>query len=169
MQTDTDFALLQLNKTYNEIFSTYGITPFVVSREMGAAGQPIDIISGYWNKNYRCDVTDIIFKIQESTWFWRSSYGYFCRTIGGTSGSPIVARGTRYVIGINNTGNESGGRCTLDEPCEIDEAGNIKVVKNKDYGQQVKNIYGCLDGNGHFDLQLNSCTLLGGRGRSSTR
>ena len=38
------------------------------------------------------------------------------------------------------------------------------MVKGKDYGQQTKYIYGCMDETGHFDLQQNSCTLLGGKG-----
>ncbi len=82
-----------------------------------------------------------------------------CDTVGGTSGSPIVARGTRNVIAINNTANENGKTCAVNNPCEIDESGKVTVLKGKKYGQQTYNIYSCLRPDFNIDLSIEGCTL----------
>jgi hypothetical protein len=79
--------------------------------------------------------------------------------IGGTSGSPIIARGTRTVIGINNTGNEDGLRCEENNPCEIDEKGNVFYQRGQNYGQQTYWIYSCLTPNFDIDLNKPGCLL----------
>jgi hypothetical protein len=79
--------------------------------------------------------------------------------MGGTSGSPLIARGTKTVIGINNTSNESGETCTLNNPCEVDEAGNVEVRKGVRYGQQTFNVYPCLTPDFRFDLSRRGCSL----------
>ena len=84
-------------------------------------------------------------------------------TIGGTSGSPIIHAETYEVIGINNTGNENGGKCTLNNPCEVDEQGNITVTKGASYGQQLFQIYTCLNDQGQFDLTVEGCKLPGAK------
>ncbi|MBC7464820.1 MAG: serine protease, partial [Bdellovibrio sp.] len=80
-------------------------------------------------------------------------------TIGGTSGSPITKAGTKIVIGINNTGNEDGQKCTMNNPCEIDLQGNITFTKGVSYGQQTYQIYSCLNTARELDLTVQGCLL----------
>ena len=85
-----------------------------------------------------------------------------CETIGGTSGSPIVLAGTDQTIGINNTGNEDGEKCTMNNPCEIDRDGKMTADRGASYGQNVALIYSCLDSQLRLDLSLKTCRLPGG-------
>lgn len=162
VQTGTDLALLELNLSYSELRDLYKIEPFEILSKGAAVGEKISILSGYWNRQYNCSVENIAFQLRESTWLWRQSYGYSCGTTGGTSGSPIVLTGTRYVIGINNTANESGGECTLGNPCEITREGELNVYEGKNYGQQTQYLSTCFGASGNFDIDLKGCQMFGG-------
>ena len=85
--------------------------------------------------------------MEEAGWSWTDSIRYSepgCDTIGGTSGSPIIEEGTRVVVGVNNTSNESGQTCTMNNPCEVSKSGRKTVRKGYSYGQQTYQFYGCL-------------------------
>jgi hypothetical protein len=83
-----------------------------------------------------------------------------CLVIGGTSGSPIIETGTRTVIGVNNTGNEDGLSCRMNNPCEVDKQGNISYQKGWSYGQQTYWVYSCRNSTtGELDLNLPGCKL----------
>jgi V8-like Glu-specific endopeptidase len=159
--TNTDVAFYELNETYNDIFSKTGIRPFLLDSIRPMDGISIDIISGYWDRGYSCDIDGFVFKIKEGAWTFTDSIRYTegCDTIGGTSGSPIIARGERRVVAINNTSNESGARCTLNNPCEVNEAGEVTVRRGVRYGQQTYNTYTCLTPDFRFELNRSGCTL----------
>lgn len=168
--TKSDIALYRLTSTYAEIESKYGVHPLTLSSELTEAGLKIEIPSGYWRRGYACEVEAIIPMLKEDKWTWKMSLRYSrpgCETIGGTSGSPIVEAGTDIVVGINNTGNESGKKCTLNNPCEVDRDGNITYEEGVSYGQQTYWIYTCLDGGLNFDLAMDDCRLPGGKRDSS--
>jgi V8-like Glu-specific endopeptidase len=163
--TKTDISLYRLTSTYAEIEQKYGIRPLVLATEAPADGTPIEIPSGYWRRAYACEIETTVPTLREEDWTWKSSLRYSrpgCETIGGTSGSPIVAAGSNVVIGINNTGNESGEKCTMNNPCEVDRDGKIFYEKGFSYGQQIHWIYSCLDNNLNFDLKAPDCVLPGG-------
>ena len=80
--------------------------------------------------------------------------------IGGTSGSPVIEKGTRNVIGVNNTVNESGAQCTIDNPCEVDKQGKVTAEKGLAYGQETYPIYSCFNEAREFDLATPGCALL---------
>lgn len=63
------------------------------------------------------------------------------------------------VIGVNNTGNEDGERCTLNNPCEVDANGNITVDQGAAYGQQTWWFYTCLTATRTLDLNKAGCQL----------
>jgi len=117
--------------------------------------------SGYWDRGYSCEIDNFVFRIKEGAWSWTDSIRYTasCDTIGGTSGSPLIAKGERRVIGINNTSNVNGEQCTLNNPCEVSENGAIFFQKGLRYGQQTFNVYTCLTLDFKFDLKLKSCEL----------
>ncbi len=159
--TNTDVAFYELTQTYDEIKQATKVSPLIMDSVRPFAGQPIEIISGYWDRGYACDIDGFVFSIKEDLWTWTDSIRYTstCNTIGGTSGSPIIAKGERRVVGVNNTSNESGERCTMNNPCEVDESGKITVRSQVRYGQQTYNVYSCLTPDFTFDLQLGQCDL----------
>lgn len=131
--TGTDISIYRLKKTYEEIENEFGIHPLTLSSSHPEIGQDMEVVSGYWERGYSCKIEAFVFEMREDDWTFKDSIRYSrpgCETIGGTSGSPIVLKGERRVIGINNTGNESGERCTMNNPCEVDEKGNIFFKKD---------------------------------------
>ena len=160
--TDTDISIYQLTSTYAQIQSTYGISALTLDDAHPTAGTAIKVVSGYWKRIYTCSVQATIPQLREGSWTWQSSIKYHqpgCETIGGTSGSPVVSTSTGEVIGVNNTGNEDGERCTVNNPCEVDAAGNITVEQGAAYGQQTWWLYTCLTSTRAIDLNKAGCQL----------
>jgi V8-like Glu-specific endopeptidase len=158
--TNTDAAIYELKETYDDIVAL-GIRSFDFDSVRPMVGSDIDIVSGYWDRGYRCYIDGFVHLLLEGDWAFTDAIRYSdkgCDTIGGTSGSPIVQTGTRVVIGINNTGNKDGGRCQLNNPCEQDEDGDIDVLK-RSYGQQTYNFYTCLTPDFRIDLTMSGCSL----------
>lgn len=160
--TGTDAAIYELKETYAEIKRNFNIEPFKFDTARPIVGLKIDIVSGYWERGYRCHIDGFVHELREAGWQFFDSIRYSnvgCNTIGGTSGSPIIQSGTRVVVGINNTGNESGKQCEMNNPCEVDSNGNITVIKKASYGQQTYNFYNCLTVDFRIDTTLPTCDL----------
>ena len=159
--TNTDIAFYELDKSYADIMHETKVRPFFIDSFRPSLAQPIEIISGYWDRGYTCEIDNFIFKIKEGVWTWTDSIRYTegCDTIGGTSGSPIIAKGEKRVVGINNTSNESGQECTLNNPCEVSANGSVYAQKGVRYGQQTFNVYTCLGPDFKFDLSRSTCDL----------
>jgi V8-like Glu-specific endopeptidase len=159
--TDTDTSLYQLSTTYAQIKSQYGISALELASTHPAAGTQIDVVSGYWKKIYSCSVDGFVNELHEGDWVWKDSIRYTpeCKTIGGTSGSPIVETSTGKVIGVNNTGNEDGARCTMNNPCEVAADGTVTVHKGINYGEQTYLFYGCMVAGSEINLSKPGCAL----------
>jgi V8-like Glu-specific endopeptidase len=159
--TNTDVAFYELTESYSQILARTGVAPFSLSDVHPSENTEIEIISGYWERGYSCAIDGFVAKLKEGEWLFTDSIRYTagCDTIGGTSGSPIIERGTKNVIAINNTSNESGARCTLNNPCEVGSNGEIFAQKGLRYGQQTFNVYSCLTQDFKFDLTLEDCAL----------
>jgi V8-like Glu-specific endopeptidase len=144
--TDTDVTVYRLNTTYAAIQRRYGIAAPRLSTARPHDGTAIRVVSGYWRTIYGCRIDATVHRLREAGWTWKDSIRYTpeCRTIHGTSGSPIIDVRTRHVVGINNTGNDDGERCTLNNPCEVDRAGTITVRHGTHYGQQTYLLARCL-------------------------
>ncbi len=61
-------------------------------------------------------------------------------------------------MGVNNTHNDDGEKCTEGNPCEVGPRGTITVLKGRSYGQQVHQIAGCLSSGSRLDLNRPRCT-----------
>ncbi len=160
--TRTDIAIYKLSQTYADILSKYEIRPYTLARTEPVRQMNIEIISGYWHRGYSCAIEEIAYRLKEESWTFEDSIRYSrpgCEIIGGTSGSPIIETGTRTVVGINNTVNESGEECTINNPCEIDRNGNVIFEKGYGYGQETYWIYSCLDSKNQIDLSTKGCLL----------
>ncbi|MFF2654481.1 trypsin-like serine peptidase [Streptomyces sp. NPDC058045] len=159
--TDTDVSLYQLTSTYQEIADQYGIEPLNVSDQHPKESTAISVVSGYWKKIYSCDVDAFVHELKEGDWTFKDSVRYTsaCDTIGGTSGSPVVDSATREVVAVNNTGNEDGEECTMNNPCEVDENGEVTVHQGINYAQQTYLIPACIGAGNKLDLEAEGCTL----------
>lgn len=160
--TGSDFALYRLTQTYAQLASRYRVAPLTISSRRAAPGTPVRIPSGFWRKIYSCSIDYFVPELREATWTFRDSIRFTqpgCETIGGTSGSPIVDAESKLVIGINNTGNEKGAMCTMNNPCEVDSTGKTSAYKGAAYGQQLFPIYSCLDAGNKINLTKTGCTL----------
>ncbi|TDB98791.1 serine protease [Actinomadura sp. 7K534] len=158
--TDTDVAVYRLDTTYAAIRKRHGVPALRLSAARPHDGTEIRVVSGYWRTIYGCKIDDTVHRLREADWTWRNSIRYTpeCQTIGGTSGSPIVDARTRHVVGVNNTGNENGERCTLNNPCEVDRNGNVTVRQGINYGQQTYQLARCL-GKGNDVVLDRKCAL----------
>lgn len=160
--TKTDMIVYEVNETYASIKSRLNVTPLTLAKQGPADGAGMAVVSGYWKRIYTCSVQATIPQLREGDWTWQNSIKYQqpgCETIGGTSGSPVVSTTTGEMIGINNTGNEDGERCTVNNPCEVDADGNVTVDQGAAYGQQTWWLYTCLTANRAIDLNKSGCEL----------
>ncbi|QEU92145.1 trypsin-like serine peptidase [Streptomyces kanamyceticus] len=159
--TDTDVTIYQLTSSYRDITKKYGIKPLELSADHPVKGRAITVVSGYWKKTYSCDIDGFAYRLKEGEWTWKDSVRYTsaCQTIGGTSGSPVIDHKTGKVAAINNTGNEDGERCTLNNPCEVDRKGNVTVRKDINYAQETYGIVPCVGKGSSIDLNRKGCKL----------
>ncbi|MEV7138654.1 MULTISPECIES: S1 family peptidase [Streptomyces] len=159
--TDTDVSLYQLTTTYGQIKSSYNISPLTLNDTHPVAGTAITVVSGYWKRTYACNIDGFAYRLKEGAWTWKDSVRYTsaCQTIGGTSGSPVIDNATGNVVAVNNTGNEDGGRCTDNNPCEVDQNGTVTVRAGINYGQETYQIPACFGLDSKLDLNASGCTL----------
>ncbi|QFG26625.1 serine protease [Actinomadura sp. WMMB 499] len=157
---DTDVAVYRLESTYAEIERRYGVPALQMSAVRPQDGTKIRIVSGYWRRIYACRIDGTVHRLREAEWTWKDSvrYGSGCRTIAGTSGSPVIDASTGRVVAVNNTGNEDGERCTLNNPCEVARGGQVTVRPGISYGQQTYPLARCL-GAGSDVVVGGSCAL----------
>ncbi|MFF9506356.1 serine protease [Streptomyces sp. NPDC014724] len=159
--TDTDISVYQLTRTYAQIESSYGIKALELNTAHPVQGTAITVVSGYWKRTYACNVDGFVYRLKEGSWTWKDSVRYTsaCQTIGGTSGSPVIDNATGKVVAVNNTGNEDGQRCTDNNPCEVDESGNVTVRQGINYAQETYGIVPCIGTGNKFDLSRPGCAL----------
>ncbi|MEU9098266.1 serine protease [Streptomyces sp. NPDC048361] len=159
--TDTDISIYQLNTTYAKIQSQYGISALTLNDAHPTQGSAIKVVSGYWKRTYSCNVDGFVYRLKEGDWTWKDSVRYTssCNTIGGTSGSPVIDTTTGKVVAVNNTGNEDGERCTENNPCEVDQNGNVTVRQGINYAEETYIIVPCIGAGNKIDLSRAGCTL----------
>jgi V8-like Glu-specific endopeptidase len=160
--TKTDMAIYVLQKTYAQILAEFNVRPLTLSRSYVVPQSEIEVISGYWKRGFSCKADGFVFKLKESAWEWSDSIRYSrpgCEVFGGTSGSPVVAKNDRTVVGVNNTINENGQSCTMNNPCEVNEAGEVSFTEGVGYAQQTSWVYSCLDKERQLNLNREGCLL----------
>lgn len=159
--TDTDVSLYKLSSTYAQIKQSYNTPALEMQLEHPTDGADLRVVSGYWKRIYSCKLDGFAYRVRESEWTWKDSLRYTsaCNVIGGTSGSPVIDAGTGKVIGANNTINENGQRCTLNNPCEVDESGQVTVRPNIGYAQQTYILAACIAPGTVLDLNRPGCEV----------
>jgi len=159
--TGTDVTLYRLTNTYATLQSRYGATALTIASSPSAAGSTIGIPSSYWRRIWNCKIDSYVGTLREDQWTWHDSIRYdtACDTIPGTSGSPIVDATTGNIVGINNTGNDNGEMCTLDNPCEVDANGTTHAYQGQSYGEETYWFTTCLNSSRTIDLNIAGCRL----------
>jgi hypothetical protein len=159
--TGTDVTLYRLTSTYATLSSSYGATALTISASHPTAGASIAIPSSYWKRIWNCKINGFVSHLREGSWNWHDSIRYdtACDTIHGTSGSPIVDASSGQIVGINNTGNDDGGRCTENNPCEVNADGSVTVLQGQSYGQETYWFTTCLTSARAIDLSKAGCLL----------
>ncbi|KAA6214273.1 serine protease [Streptomyces albofaciens JCM 4342] len=159
--TDTDVSFYELSSTYAQIKQRYGIKALDIATTHPVKGAGITVVSGYWKKTYSCNIDGFVHQLKEGGYVMKDSVRYTpaCKTIGGTSGSPVIDTASGKVAAINNTGNENGGRCTMNNPCEVDQNGKVTVRKGINYAQQIYTIPNCFGTGNKLDLGRQGCVL----------
>jgi V8-like Glu-specific endopeptidase len=160
--TDTDALLYELDQTYAEIEQATGVSALVLAEEQPSVGAEISVLAGYWKRIYSCTVDSYVYRMHEADWTWRQSMQYRqpgCEIVAGTSGGPVIRHDTGEIAAINNTANVRGRRCTLNNPCEETQSGEISVEQGEAYAQQSTWFYSCLTETRELDLSLDGCRL----------
>ncbi|WP_141579611.1 serine protease [Actinomadura sp. WMMA1423] len=159
--TDTDVTLYKLNRSYASIQQSYRTPALQLSLSHPTAGASVRVVSGYWRKIYSCSIDGFAYRLKEGEWTFKDSIRYTpeCNVIGGTSGSPLVDASTGKVVGANNTINEDGGRCTLNNPCEVDQSGNITVHPHIGYAQETYTLAACIAPGSVIDFNRAGCSV----------
>ncbi len=156
----TDASLLELVQTNGELRRA-GVRIYPIAREPAKPGRTVTVYSAiaHLRSTVRCTIEAIVPKLREDAWEFDGSYRLGgCALKPGMSGSPMISD-EGEIVGVVNSGNESGERCTTHNPCEIDELGNVTAIKGAEYGQQVSQILTCLDARGRLDVNVASCRL----------
>lgn len=163
--TGTDVSLYRLTQTIGAIKSSTGISPLTIAGSHPSAGSTF-LPSGYFRRVFPCNLAAFVPTLREDQWTWHDSlkYDHSCQVIHGTSGSPVVSTVTGEIVGINNTNNDDGQQCTLNNPCEVNADGTITVIQGQGYGQETYWIVTCETPARTFDLDQPGCLLEGGGG-----
>lgn len=160
--TDTDAAVYRLQETYGELRRRYDTEALTLADGHPAAGIDIEVVSGYWQETYSCGIDDFVPGLREDGYTSRDAIRYSagCDTVGGTSGSPVIDEASNEIVGVNNTVHEgTGDDCSLGNPCEVDESGDVTVVPGATYGQQTYHLRACLSTRGTATTSRAACDL----------
>jgi hypothetical protein len=162
--TGTDVTLYRLTQTFAQIKNSTGLSALTIASTHPVNGHAVSIPSGYWKTTYSCSINGFVGTLREDQWTWHDSIRYLypnsaCQTIGGTSGSPIVDNTSLQITGINNTSNEQGQACTLDNPCEVNADGSLTYRQGQNYGQETYWFTTCLTSTNAIDLNKTGCLL----------
>ena len=158
--TGTDITLYRLTRTFASIQSSFGVTARTISASHPVAGDTF-VPSGFFSRVFDCNILTFVPTLREDRWTWHDSIRYDtnCDTNHGTSGSPIVDASSGQIVGINNTGNDDGEMCTLDNPCEVDANGTTHAYQGQSYGEETYWFTTCLNSARTIDLTISGCLL----------
>ncbi|MFF5563983.1 trypsin-like serine protease [Streptomyces sp. NPDC012623] len=160
--TGTDIALYRLDRTYAQMESE-GAKVFRLTSTPVRAGHPLTM--AYTSLRPSCTAEAVVTLLREGGYRMNDSIRYAtsegCAPWPGTSGSALLAPDGDTVVGIHNTHNEAGERCTDNNPCEVGPDGSVTSVRGRGYGQQVHMIAACLTKGSKLALSRHDCTLTG--------
>jgi len=160
----TDVGLYLLRKTYAEIRADFRVGALTIADAAPATDMRVQMPSGYSRKYYRCKLDGSVRRLFNDEFEWRRSLriadAKTCRTIHGTSGSPMLDPATRAVVGINNAINLTDApRVCRFALCEQNANGDITRRLGQRYGQQTWWLTTCEGADRRIDLGVDGCRL----------
>ena len=155
-----DLALISLHQNYADL-KNRGIEPFTLKSIPAQVGMEIEVISGLYSEGFSCKIAKLPYQLKEGQNVYQHTfrYGDGCKLFPGTSGSPVVLAGSREIIGLNFTGNDDDKKCSVNNPCEISQNGQVHYKKGFGYASEIYRLLSCVDSNGRLDLGIESCPL----------
>ncbi|EME63674.1 S1 family peptidase [Amycolatopsis decaplanina] len=158
--TGTDIALYRLNKTYAQL-AREGAKVFRLTTTPMRDGDRL--LMAYSSSRPRCTVEAVVPHLREGGYQQDDAVRYAtsetCASRPGYSGSVLLTPDANTVMGINNTHNRDGERCTEGNPCEVGRDGTETALKGRSYGQQVHRISACLGKKSRLELSRPGCVL----------
>jgi hypothetical protein len=173
----TDVGLYRLRLTYGQIRHRYHVPALTLSDHPPQPTAKVLMPSGFSKKVYSCTLNGFAYRLYNGTFDWRHSLRFVlsptCRTIHGTSGSPVLDPTTRDVLGVNNAINLSPPKCVsgrvcgarrsvLDcsvSLCERSKTGLVTQHVHRRYGQQTWWLTTCVGTDRVLDLGVTGCLL----------
>jgi hypothetical protein len=157
-----DLAIYKLKKNYGELLESHNIEPFLISssEELIAGETIVEMISGLKYDYYQCKFSGVAPLVRESKWAWHDvlkMQGECSQSRGGNSGSPLVIANTRKIVGLHNSRYHGGTACSLFNPCEEGDDGQISVFRSGSYGQSLDELQLCRDKEGRLNPNVSSC------------
>jgi hypothetical protein len=153
--TGTDIALYRIDKTYTQL-AAQGAKVFQLTTKPRNTST-VDVLTSPYRQT--CKVEAVVPHVREGGYQQDNSLRYAeaddCWLGPGNSGGALLDGDT--VVGIHNTTNRDGQRCTEDNPCEVGRDGRITIRKGRSYAQQVNDIPACLTP--YAQLSLSGCKL----------
>ncbi|MEV0282205.1 trypsin-like serine protease [Streptomyces sp. NPDC050610] len=166
--TGTDVALYRLDQTYAQL-KAEGAKVFRLASSPARAGDSLTM--AYPSRRFHCTAETVVPHLREGGYQQDHSIRYAtgedCAPWFGTSGSALLAPDGTTVVGIHNTHNDAGEKCTDNNPCEVGSDGTVTSVKGRGYGQQVDGVASCMTAGSKLDLSRQGCTLTGAKPRAS--
>jgi hypothetical protein len=133
--------------------------------------------SGFSKRVYACTLNGFAYRLFNDFFDWRHSLRFVrdpaCRTIHGTSGSPVLNPRTRVVLGVNNAINLEPPKCATGRSCpghrraldcsvslcERTKSGILSQHPHRRYGQQTWWLTTCVGRGRSLNLDVPGCLL----------
>ena len=160
--TDTDVSLYQTHSTYAQIEQQYGIKRAGAGRRPPGAGrgdQASSPATGSGSTPATSTGSRTTSRRATGPGRTRSATPRSARRSAARPARRSIDTATGKVVAINNTGNEDGERCTDNNPCEVDENGNVTVRQGINYAQETYGIAPCFGVGNKLDLSADGCAL----------
>lgn len=167
-----NLGLYRLGLTYRGLRERFHVPALTISDTPPVVGDEVLLPSGYWREQFTCHVEASVFKLFNQTYLWRHSLRYAsestCKSVDGSSGSPLLDPDTRMVLGIHNAGNNppehprargTGGFDCSFSLCEMTKGREYAQFPHRRYGQGVWWLTQCVDAHHNIDLALTGCRL----------
>lgn len=154
-----DLGLIEISTSYRKL-KEMGVRIFELSQQNSSPGEELFTASGFWKTSQTCVYGHGVYQLLEGNYVWVNALSMekSCQIKGGWSGSPLISKVNGQIVGVLNTSNENGERCTMNNPCEKDQRGNVTAVQGNAYGIHTAVIWSCLS-NGRVDLNKPGCKL----------
>ncbi len=166
----TDIAIFELDATYAQLVSE-GFVPHVIAAADPVAGTQVEMVGVPQNgvrratrfvRRSTCRVGDRT-NLKEGDYTFSGAFRHWCSSVGGSSGSPVIARQSGEIVAINNTGVDDSAlaapECSIDRPCEVAPDGSVTTDVKTNYAQKTSNIPTCVDRSGIFGVKVPGCRL----------